>query len=366
MNARVLLAGVFLGLTVAAGTTCGFGGQAVHDQSIAAGREAFLKGNYPDAERLFRKALMEAETADATPGLKASIMGGLGQTLLTLGRYAESESILNRGLEITEREAVDGRVRAILLLNMAVIYTQTNRDDRAETLLKEALTLGARHFGPESAFVASVFRNVGIAHANTGRIKSAEANMKKALTIAEMHADWRAEDLASTLCSLAGVYALRKEWGKAEEALARAVDVVQHSVGADHPSMSEALSNLGRVYAFQKKFARAETALREAFRIRLKIFDSDDIGAALVSWRLADVLVEQERYTEARELFLKSLPIQERVLGPKSPSLIEALEQFARLLRKTDNVAQAEKVEARARNIRLELMYTVPANRVGR
>jgi tetratricopeptide (TPR) repeat protein len=126
------------------------------------------------------------------------------------------------------------------------------------------------------------------------------------------------------------------------------------------------LSNLGGLYALQDKFDQAEAALRKALRIRQNAFGPDNISVALVSSGLASVLTSQGKYAEANLLYLESIPIQERVLGPMSPDYAATLEDFASLLRKMENSSQAETVEARARDIRLDLMYTVPANRLAK
>jgi tetratricopeptide (TPR) repeat protein len=130
--------------------------------------------------------------------------------------------------------------------------------------------------------------------------------------------------------------------------------------------MSYALGNLGELYALQKKFVPAETLLRQALGISQRAFGPDNIDVARVSCRLAIVLTAQKKYAEANTLFLSSLPIQERVLGARSPDLVEALEEFASLLRKMENSSQAEIVEARAKNIRFDMTYTVPASRLGK
>ena len=78
------------------------------------------------------------------------------------------------------------------------------------------------------------------------------------------------------------------------------------------------------------------------------------------------MLVEQHKYDEARSLFTKSLPIQERVLGASAPELALALERFARLLRQMKDTTAAETVEARVRNIRATLAYTVSVDRLGK
>ena len=67
---------------------------------------------------------------------------------------------------------------------------------------------------------------------------------------------------------------------------------------------------------------------------------------------LAELYHGQGRYAQAEPLLKRSLAISEKALGPDHPDVATSLENYAAQLRKMHRDAEAEKLEARAREIR--------------
>ena len=70
----------------------------------------------------------------------------------------------------------------------------------------------------------------------------------------------------------------------------------------------------------------------------------------------------QGRYADAEPLYKRSLAIWEKALGPDHPNVATVLVNYASLLRKTDRVDEAVKLEARAKAIRAKHAEENPAN----
>ena len=60
------------------------------------------------------------------------------------------------------------------------------------------------------------------------------------------------------------------------------------------------------------------------------------------------VSYQQGRYAEGDILYRKSLSALERALGAESPRLESVLQSYARLLKRSENYSEAEKVQLRA------------------
>jgi len=60
----------------------------------------------------------------------------------------------------------------------------------------------------------------------------------------------------------------------------------------------------------------------------------------------------QGQYAQAEPLYKRSLQIKEKALGPDHPDLATGLENYAKLLRKTNRDAEAVKLDVRAKAIR--------------
>jgi tetratricopeptide (TPR) repeat protein len=88
----------------------------------------------------------------------------------------------------------------------------------------------------------------------------------------------------------------------AKEWLERACDAWRTGPREGHV-LAVAISSLGSLHRDAGDYARAEALLREALGVR----DPDPDSAAKIRYRLADLLREEGRVTEARQLFLETL-----------------------------------------------------------
>ena len=69
---------------------------------------------------------------------------------------------------------------------------------------------------------------------------------------------------------------------------------------------------------------------------------------------LAAVCVARRRFPEAAQFYGRGLAILERVMGADDIRLAGKLETYAALLRKSENYAEAEKIQVRATGIRVK------------
>ena len=67
---------------------------------------------------------------------------------------------------------------------------------------------------------------------------------------------------------------------------------------------------------------------------------------------LASFYYAQGKYAEAEPLYRRALAIFEKALGPEHLDVARSLENYAKLLRKTNRKAEAAKMEVRAKAIR--------------
>jgi tetratricopeptide (TPR) repeat protein len=367
MNNTRLLMGFILGLMIAAiGFPLNVCAQMPTDEFAATskGKTAFLKGSYADAEAYFREAVRTAEAVNATPGRLASALGNLAQALVSRGSFREAEALYDRALKAEESAPVEPKVRTILLLNLSVLYTITDRLGRAESVLDDVVVRCKKYFGSDSPEMANALKLQGIVYAMTKRLSRAESSLKESLAIAEKLPALPPAELATILTSLAGVYSMQQKWNRADPLSQRAVELLEGSLGPEHPFVADVLVNVGEQRILQHDYIRAEAAFRRGLAIRKAVFGKDHVEAALVATRLATVLTALRKNEEAYSLFVASLPVQERVLGPQASRFATSLEEFGKLLRQMEDTSQAETIEARARSIRDIYSYTVSADQL--
>ena len=99
----------------------------------------------------------------------AVILNNLAQLLRTTNRLAEAEPLMRRALTINEKSFGPQHPKvAIGLNNLAQLLQTTNRLAEAEPLMRRALTIDEKSFGPEHPEVAIRLNNLAFLRAELG------------------------------------------------------------------------------------------------------------------------------------------------------------------------------------------------------
>lgn len=133
------------------------------------------------------------------------------------------------------------------------------------------------------------------------------------------------------------------------------------AVSAAYSTPWEALMADATTAYKQGRYADAEKSLQDAlmeaeqvgkgdFRTTMTLTKMGDLAATLNN--LATLNRKQGKYNKAESLYKRSLAIWERILGPEHPHVAASLETYASLLRETGRNTGAERLEARAKEIR--------------
>ena len=226
------------------------------------------------------------------------------------GRYAEAENLFVAALEEVEQSGQEDLRLALVLNNLANLYHNQKKYDRAEPLYRRALAIREAQLEPTHLLVAQSLNNLAALCRDRSQYAEAENLIKRSLAIKENLHGSRHMSLTNSINTLAAIYGDQSRYAEAEELFKRSLDIRQDAFGSHHPSVASSLVGLGETYA------------------------------------------DQGRYPEARAVFERALRIREEALGPEHPAVAAALEAEARLLRKMEREAEAQEVEARAQAIR--------------
>lgn len=154
---------------------------------------------------------------------------------------------------------------------------------------------------------------------------------------------------AVSLSNMANFYYVQGDGQQADQLYRRSLALKQKNLGIEHLELSVDLIGLGSVYFKQGKYAQAEPFFARALKIREKSLGNDDLRLAEASACLARTDFHLSRYAQAAPLYNRTLTILDKQSRPVAPEL---LEDYATVLRSTNNTAEAEKLEARAKEIR--------------
>ena len=153
-----------------------------------AGKIAMKNGKYDEAERLFRSAIKEADSAGKQDDIYAQSLSYLGRVYWYKAKYAEAEPLIKRAIELEEKvEGTEGTNVAAMLGSLASLYHDQGKLAEAESLFKRCLKIEEKAFGPNHREVATTVHNLARLYAAQGQFVEAEALYRRSLQIQEAH-----------------------------------------------------------------------------------------------------------------------------------------------------------------------------------
>lgn len=299
---------------------------------------------------------------------------------LSLFSYGDAENTARRMQALAEGPLKDHPLRlAEAKAYRAYVCTRLDRFDEAETLYRDALTIGDPLLPEHHPKRSLAYQGLGYLYETTGRGKEAVEMFQRAATIAEKVYSPQDPRLAMAIGNLAGAYQLTGDYAEAQRLYGRAEEIYRTSdqldvadqialwrgasfldqgrhadaqrvivqvlenrgnrLGKEHSLTSQ--SQLARVLLLRVpgKESDAEKPLRDVLSGETK----DSVLTAHVRYELACVYLRQGRNHEAQVLLEKALAIQERLCPKDHPDVACTLLELSRTEMNQGRTGEAEK-----------------------
>jgi tetratricopeptide (TPR) repeat protein len=233
-------------------------------------------------------------------------------------------------------------------------HFENDLNDRtaAEASYNKALSIFDREIGieaPQSIPVLMRLGSLATWHKDKG---AAERFYKRALAISEITFGPSDVRVAQVLDQLAQVYRDDKRWREALPLFQRIVIIYSRDAEASEVYSATARNKIADMLAEQGQLKNAEKPFTEAIDSYSKSMGRNSILVASLLDSLGDIYTREKNYKDAESAFKRSLAIKETSLGPHSEFLIVTLESYAKLLKATERLPQANDCTRRAENIR--------------
>jgi serine/threonine protein kinase/Tfp pilus assembly protein PilF len=328
-------------------------------------------GKPQESEKLYQEAIASYERLgpEGHGGL-GRVLGSFTRTLATQGKYEQAASAAHRSLALAnQRDPVDEGAELQALMDLASVQEDVHKVDSALINLGRALEISRRIHGQQDAKTASILSDMSVAYAMGGKLPEATRYQTDALqidraTYGESH-PVVARDLGNVGIHLA-------EQGKNEEALPYfkgAVDATVRIYGPNHPISAQAWMNLGSVtFALGKdretagKKAQANDLyqasigeLQHSVDLYERAGLAEGRGISFSLSHLADPLMGMGRMDQAADALRRVLAIDEKNTGLESEDVAGDLEGLVPLERALGHAAEADRLDARMKQIKKKL-----------
>ena len=302
------------------------------------------RGAYDQAIKLFEEAI----SVQSAPGLPqadlATSLSELANTQFYAGRYAISDSLNRRVLEMHRRMYGDRHpALADDLINLSAIQFNLGHNAEAEQFARRALDINQSWYGSSHPETAASLTFLSQALIRQDRNDEADGLLRQALAIQEKVYGKVHPRVATTLGELATLAMKRGYLDEAEAGFRDMAETFRAVHGDKHYTVAIALSNLASVYLEKKEYARAEHLFKEVIERYKVSLSPDHLNTGIAQIKLGHALVRQQKYQEAEPHSLAGYTILTRQTSPSVSWLKIAREDLAAAYDALDRPEKAEK-----------------------
>jgi tetratricopeptide (TPR) repeat protein len=308
------------------------------------------KGQYSDAERMFRVVLQERERVLGSEHPDAlETRNDLEAALYYEGKYAEAEAeartlLAIRGKVLGPEHPDTLRTRN----NLADDLFAEGRYAEAETEFRAVVKLKEKVFGPENPNTLRSRNNLASVLGVQGQYAEAEAEFRALVTLAEKVFGPENPFTLSIRSNLAAALNKAGKYAEAEAEGRKVRKLDEKVLGPEHPDSLDTRSNLAEALLHQGKYTEAEAEDHQVVKLEEKVLGPEHPNTLDTRNHLAEVLAAQTRYVEAEAEYREVINLREKVLGVDHPDTLETCFDLANCLRSEGKLQEASAFAKRA------------------
>ena len=273
-------------------------------------------GRYADSEAMFEKGLnvLRVKPGVNHPAYSASLVG-YAYLQADLGHYSVAEKLYDEAGKLLLAQLGDQHpAYAAFLNNRAALYAQIGNVSMAEADYRKSLDLKRKQNGPNALTIGSSLRNLARLVYARDR-EQGEKLFQEDVNLYSRNSAPPAFDYSSALLGLAEAQRNRGDLAAARTTLGRASGIIASGLGMKHPLYAAVLRDLGLVQQSAHEYSQAEMSLRQAIEILEATQGPNHPDLAQYLERLAAVYEQAGDYANAEPLYRRSLDISDTALA---------------------------------------------------
>jgi hypothetical protein len=232
-------------------------------------------GQPAEAVPLYTRALALRERQLGTHHADvAAALNNLGVALRLDARPAEADPIFRRALSIAE-ECFDQRLLATVLGGLGATLVDQGELDRAEPVLRRSLAMFEKAAGPDSMEAAEAGNNLAMLYRRTGNLARAQDQMEHSLPLMQQHIASIPQEFAKALNGMFVILVEQNQWDRAEPYLREALQIGEQ-VFPDSIQMAEFRENLALLAAHRGEFQAAAALEGDAIAQKQQLLGAKD------------------------------------------------------------------------------------------
>jgi tetratricopeptide (TPR) repeat protein len=327
---------------------------AMHEQ----GEALLSQGKYAQAQQLVEKALKircrlltddHPDTAETYNNLAMSLNGQ--------GKYAQAQLRSEKSLEIFRRVFTDDHPNtAGSYTNLAYILYSQGKYAQAQLFDEKGLLVNRRLFGDNDPRTAVGYNGVAMDLQAQGKYAAAQPLCEKALEIRRETLADGDPTAADSYNNLAMNLNFQGKYAQAQPLFEKALEIYGRLPTDEQPHTAISYSNLAISLDNQGKYAEAQPLHEKALEISHILLTNEHPDMARSYNNLATNLNAQGKFTAAQPLFEKALEIYRRLLTDKHPNTAAGYGNLGTNLIRQGKFVEAQPLIEKALEIRHHLL----------
>lgn len=258
----------------------------------------------------------------------------LGYLYYTYERYSQAEKIyvkLHKAYKIlvTSNKGNHNNNYYNTFINLFVIYTNQEKHQKAEELLKELNLLLKLNMAYHLR--ATLLSNVAGFYHTQGLFDQAESFYKKALLLFKDDAARQRNEYAIVVSNLSLLHYDRKKYDKALPLCQEALALRKKILGVNHADYILSLHNLAALYDAKEQYKKSESLYHQINAFRKKQFGIESTSYAQSLYQVAGHYFKQGLLDKAENNYKEAIRIYKQVTGGNTPKYARMLSSLGYL-----------------------------------
>lgn len=304
------------------------------------------RGNTITAREILDKASSQIESGlNQDPETQGQLLNGMGDVYENIGLYPKAESLLRMAVDVFEKQfGPQNRLTLRAKNDLGSLLRKEGHFGEAEKMELETLAGFQGTLGPHRPETLLSMANLADVLNDEGHYSEAEKLAKEAFE-GERSMLGPAHDRTIAVMNIYGNIVYREgRYPEAEQIHRSAYEISIKTYGPDSPQAMMSGGNLANDVFMQSKFTETERLDREFLAVQTHV-DGPEHPATLETMNnLANALYMEKRYGEAESLYRKTLEVRQRVLGPEHPVTLTSMSNLALLEEAEGHLSDSEKL----------------------
>lgn len=273
-------------------------------------------------------------------------LNSLGLILTYLRDFKEAEHVLNESLEMLSRpdvasEAAHSKLRFAVLNNLALVYENTSRLDKASLALRDSLTLGREVSGNDTRRLITILDNLARVLRKTGVNSEAEIVLLEELELCRKTFGNENMETAKCLYAIGEHYLRTSEFGHSLRHFSESLQIRERVAGADHTLTIQALQSMARVHLRLGSLNQAEQLAKDALARSANAGEASQRQSIWARNTILEILTTRDDFDHGISFGEETLKLCEHQFGKESQNYIDASNILAVLYIRAGRHAEA-------------------------